>query len=179
MLRGEDQVPLIVQVVWGTGPAKRTKAFGVRRHAWPGDADLAAGALDAAMQWAREQGLAVRAETGICRNGQCLGHPKLTNALGVAGVFWVWVAWRHAPSLVVKGIWPDPVMPGRYVQIQRSVLVHGLEAALQAVVRARLAAHPDLAPSVDVGRALAALRREWERGPPDGMRRRYAQMDGS
>jgi hypothetical protein len=77
---------------------------------------------------------------------------------------------------VVKGIWPDPHASGRYLQVQRSVLAHGLEAALRQVVEARLAAHPELRSTVDGAGALEALRRVWDRGPPEPMRSRYAAM---
>lgn len=128
----------------------------MRRYARAADADVAAGAREAAQRWARDQGLTVREAVGIVKDGRHLGEPKQSNEHGVAGLFWVWVAWRHCPSLVVKGIWPDPHRPGGYVQVQRSVLAHGLEGALRQVLDARLAAHAALRAAVDVDAALAA-----------------------
>jgi hypothetical protein len=175
-LRSAGQEPHVVRIVWRIGGARRTKDFSVRRHARADDVEVVAGARDAALAWARGQGLTVLEGAGIRKDGRPLGHAKLNNELGVAGVFCVWVAWRHSPSLVVKGIWPDPLRTGRYVQVQRSVLAHGLEAALRQVVEARLAAHPELQSTVDVADAIEALRRVWDRGPPEPMRSRCAAM---
>ena len=134
------------------GGAGKSRYFSSGKHGGPEQA------LQAARQYAREQGLPPTLPPG---GNNVVGRLSKLNTSGVAGIRFTWVAAVSGPILRVVATWQD--QRGRSRHTSYSVEHSGLDGALDKAIAARISAG---APLPDRALLMRKLRTLYRSGAP-------------